>query len=171
VGFVDDDEAEPGVGQEQRRARADHYLRFTTGNRPPRTAAFSGLERGMPDDRRRAEALLETPQEGFRQRDFRQQDQRLPLVPEALRDGLEIDLGLAGSGYPVEQEGSEASTLHRGGEAFGNFALVGSQFGLRVVGGGRRIGPVAIHDDWLQHALVDEPAQHAFADAGYSRQL
>ena len=37
--FIDDDEAEIGEGEEQRRARADHELRLVLGHRPPNAAA------------------------------------------------------------------------------------------------------------------------------------
>ena len=37
--FIDDDQAEIGIGQEQRRARADHDRDFAVGDRPPSARA------------------------------------------------------------------------------------------------------------------------------------
>lgn len=57
----------------------------------------------MPFGRLRPEALLETLEKACCQGNFRQQDQHLPSLPQGLGYRLEIDLGLAGSGNPVDQ--------------------------------------------------------------------
>ena len=49
--FVDDDQPEVGVRQEQRRARADHDLGIAAGDRAPRPPALRGAQVGMPRDR------------------------------------------------------------------------------------------------------------------------
>ena len=39
--FIDDDEAEIGIGQEQRRARADDHLHLVRGDRRPGARALA----------------------------------------------------------------------------------------------------------------------------------
>ena len=57
----------------------------------------------MPDGGRDAEAVFEAFQPLGGQRDFGQQDQRLAVLAQALGDGFQIDLGLAGAGDAVQQ--------------------------------------------------------------------
>ena len=160
--LVDHHQPEPGIGQEQRRARADHHLRAALGDGAPGAPPLGRFERRMPQHRRGAEALLEAGQEGFGQSDLGQQHQHLPLQPQRLGDGFEIGLGLARSGHPVEQEGGELFGAHRRGEDIRRFALLGAEIGLRMVGVGARVGAVAIDLDGFEHTLVDQPAQHRF---------
>ena len=56
--LVDDDQAELGVRQEQRRARADDDLRLAAGDRPPGAAALGRAQVGVPGDGGAAEARL-----------------------------------------------------------------------------------------------------------------
>ena len=164
VRLVDHDQAELRIGQEQRRARADHDLRLAGDDRPPGVAPLGRLERGMPHHRRRAEALLEAPQEGFGQRDFGEQDKRLFPLTQRFGDGLEIGLGLARPGDPVEQERGEAPLRDRARPVL-RLGLRRSAPGLgKEIGRGGRVGRSAVDGDRLEHALVDQPAQHALAD-------
>ena len=106
--LVDDDQAEVGIGQEQRRARADHDPRLAAGDRAPGAAALRLAQARMPGDRLAAEARGEALEERLGQRDLGEQDERLPALAERLGDRLEIDFGLARSGDAVEQHRGEA---------------------------------------------------------------
>ncbi len=101
--FIDDDEAEIGIGQEQRRARAGDDADFAGGDRMPGAGADARAQLGMPLRRAHAEPRREAI-EGLRgERDFRHQDQALAAPRYRFRHRLEIDLGLAGAGDAVEQ--------------------------------------------------------------------
>ena len=101
--LIDDDQAEIGVGQKQRRARADHDLRFARRDRRPVARAGARRQFGMPFQRPHAEARGEAVEELAGQRDLRHQDQRLLAAPDDFGDRFEIDFGLAGAGDAVEQ--------------------------------------------------------------------
>ena len=101
--LIDDDEAEIGIGQEQRRARAGHDADLAGRHRMPGAGAHARAQLGMPFGRAHAEPRREAI-EGLRgERDFRHQDQALAAPRHRLRDRLEIDLGLARAGDAVEQ--------------------------------------------------------------------
>src|SRR5688500_7786563 len=106
--LVDDDEAELRERQEERRARADHRADLAMGDGPPDALARFRPELRMPFRGPRAEAGGETIEKRPRQRDLRKQDERLAFLPQRLRHRLEIDLGLAGPGDPVEERDGEA---------------------------------------------------------------
>ena len=125
----------------------------------------------MPQHRRRAEPLLEAVEEILGQRDLGQQDEHLPPHPQRLRNGFEIGLGLARSGNPVEQEGSELRRAHRLAEYPRSLALLRAQRDFGEIGVRGIVGPVAIDLDRFEHALVDQPAQHAFGDARDARKF
>ena len=74
--FIDDDETEIGIGQEQRRARADHDRRLACRDRRPIARAGARRQFGMPFQRPHAKALREAIEELAGQRDLRHQDQR-----------------------------------------------------------------------------------------------
>ena len=70
----------------------------------------------MPGHRIAAEAGGEALQEGLGERDFGEQDERLPAAADRLGDRLEIDLGLARAGHAVEQPGREGAGVDRGAQ-------------------------------------------------------
>ena len=109
VRFVDDDEAEVGVGQEQRRAGADHHLRFAAGDPPPGAPALRGAEVAVPRRRLAAEAGGEALEERLGERDFGQKDEDLRPFANRFCDGFEIDFGLARAGDAIEQHRIEAA--------------------------------------------------------------
>ena len=111
--FIDHDEPEIGVGQKQRRARADHDRRLAGRDRRPIARARARRQFRMPFHRPHAEAPREAVEKLAGQRDLRHQDQRLPAAADGLGDRLEIDLGLARAGDAVEQRDMEAAV---GGE-------------------------------------------------------
>ena len=168
VGLVDDDQAELGVGQEQRRAGADDDLGLAAGDRPPGAAALRRAQVGMPGDRGAAEARLEALEERLGQRDLGQQHQRLLALAKRLGDRLEIDLGLARAGDPVEQHRVEA-LADRGGQAGGGGALLGVEVGRGEIGVGAFERAVGLDRDRFERAGVDQPAQHGVADLGVVR--
>ncbi len=75
--LIDDDQAEIGVGQEQRRARADHDRHLARRHRRPGARALARRELRMPFRRPHAEALREAIEELRGERDLRHQDQHL----------------------------------------------------------------------------------------------
>src|SRR3546814_8397231 len=52
VRLVDDDQPEIGIGQEQRRARADRHQRLPLGDLPPRAPPLRLTQPRMPGDRK-----------------------------------------------------------------------------------------------------------------------
>ena len=169
--FIDNDQAQLGEGQEQRRARTDHHLRGPARHRPPSSASFGRFERGVPQHRRRAEAILEAFEEDFGQRNLWQQHQHLAPHRQRLGDGLEIGLGLARPRDPVEQEGRELGFANRLAKARRRRRLIRREIGRGEVRARKRIGPVAIDLDRFEHPLVYKPAQHPFGHPCDPRQL
>src|SRR5213075_431423 len=121
--LVDDDQAEVRIGQEQRGAGPNDDARFALGNRSPGAAALRRAQVAVPGDGFAAEASGETGEERLGQRDFGEQDEYLLVLPKCLGDRFEIDLGLAGSGDPVEQDRVEA-LADRAGQAGRCFVLL-----------------------------------------------
>ncbi len=121
--LVDDDEAEIGEGQEQRRARADHHARGSLGDRAPGIAPRRAAEIGMPFDRRRAETVGKAREPLRRERDLRQQHQHLAAAFERGGDGGEIDLGLARAGDAIEQRDGVTTGGDGGGKRGGGLGL------------------------------------------------
>ena len=102
--LIDDDQAEIGVGQKQRRARADDDLHFVRRQPPPRCArACAAQSCECHSAGRTPKRCGEAIEELRGERDFRHQDQRLLAAPDRFGDGLEIDFGLAGAGDAVDQ--------------------------------------------------------------------
>ena len=111
--LIDHDQAEIGVRQKQRRARADHDGNFTLGDCPPGARAFARRQLRMPFGRAYAEARGEAVEELRGQRDLRHQDETLPAGADDVRYRLEIDFGLARAGDAVEQRHRIAALARR----------------------------------------------------------
>ena len=98
VRLVDDDQAEvrdrAGTAPSERR-RSPSPRRWRCPRQPRRRC--DERRSRVPGDGLAAEAVLEALQEWLGQRDFGQQDERLLALPQAFRDRLEIDFGLAGA--------------------------------------------------------------------------
>ena len=169
--FIDDDEAEIGIRQKQRRTRADHHLHFVRRHRAPSARAGAWAKLRMPLGRLGAEALGEAVEELRGERDFRHQDQRLPLVPDVFRDALEIDFGLAGAGDTVEQRDGVAALVDRGAQRVGGGQLQQREIGFLKIRVRRPRHRFGRQHDRLQRAFVDQPVDHAGADAGFLRGL
>ena len=171
VRFVHYDQAQIGVGQEQRGACADHDLRLACSNRAPRPPPLGRFQTGMPYYGLCTEAILEAAQERFGQGDFRQQDQHLPVCTQSGSERFEIGFGLARSGDPVEQYGGEGAGLHSLYQFIRHLALIVRQYRLCMVGIGPWVGAVDIHYHRFQHTLIDQPAQHPVRHACNLRQF
>ena len=169
--LVDDDDAERGEGQEQRRTRAHDDPRLAVRHGAPDIAPPLRRQLRMPFRGVDAEAPLEALQPLRAERDFRQQDQRLPPRLKRRRHGLEIDFGLARPGYAIEQRRRKAAAdgapqrrrrlrlrrrqrrAHRG----------------RALPERRRLGGRQFDD--AQRAGSDKAANDPRADAGAARQF
>ena len=103
--FIDDDQPKVAEGQEQRRARADDKLHAALAAHLPQPPPLALGGARMPLAGACAKARLDPRQEFTRQRDLRQEDQRLTPLTQTFRDRLEIDLGLARSGHTLQQIG------------------------------------------------------------------
>ncbi len=101
--FIDHDEAEVGERQEQSRARADNDRRLAARDRRPDALALALGQTGMPLGGSRAETRREPIEKLPGERNFRQQHQRLPFLPQSFGDRLEINFGLARSRHALEQ--------------------------------------------------------------------
>ena len=75
-------------------------------------------------------------------------------MADALGDALEIDLGLARSGHPIEQYGIEAIADRRG-EAGGGGALVVVEVRLRMIGVGAGEGAVGVDGHCFEGPSLD----------------
>ena len=167
--LVDDDEAEIGVGQKQRRARADDHRHLVRRHRRPGALTHARRELRMPFRRAHAEALREAVEELRGERDLRHQDQRLPLAADVLRHAFEIDLGLAGAGDAVEQRHGVAALRHRGAQAVGGGELAEREFRLGEIRIGLLRHRLRRQHDRLQRAHVDQPVDHAGGHARLAR--
>ena len=168
--LVDHDQAEPRIGQEQRRARAHHHLGLAARDPAPRPPPLRGAQIRMPRHRRAAEAGGEALQERLGQRDFGQQHQHLPVLPQRLGHRLEIDFGLARSRDAVEQHRIK-SAADRPAQAGRRLPLLVAEIGRREGGIGHGQGLVRLDPQPLDRPRLDQPAQHRVADPRVRRKL
>ena len=139
--LIDHDQTQVGIGQEQRRARADHHRHLARRNRGPGARALSRRDLGMPFGRTHAEALGEAIEELRGERDLRHQDQHLLVAPDRLGHRLEIDLGLARAGNAIDQRHREAALRDGRAQSIGCCALRVGEFGHVVIGIGLAAPP------------------------------
>jgi len=92
--LVDDDQAEIGIGQKQRGARAHDDRGFARRDRGPVALPRARGQFGMPFQGTNPETLRKAVEELSGQRDLRHQDQRLPATTDDFRNGFEIDFVL-----------------------------------------------------------------------------
>ena len=106
-----------------------------------------------------AKTGLDPRQEFGRQRDFRQQDQRLPPVAQTFGHSLQIDLGLAGPGDPLQQGGAVIALCDGGRQGGGGGDLFAHQLHLGgrgvQIGIGQVAGGVFFGDDTGLHQTLD----------------
>ena len=117
--LVDDDQAEIGEGQEERRARPDDDARLAARDRAPDALALAlGRDPECHSAGRAPKRCGEAVEELGGQRDLRQEHQRLPARPQGLGDRLEIDFRLARAGDAFEQGRGKGALGDAGGEIF-----------------------------------------------------
>ena len=167
--FVDDDQAEIGVRQKQRRARADHDRHVVGGGGGPGARALARRQLRMPFRRPHAEALSEAVEKLRGERDLRHQDQRLVLAADVLGHRLEINLGLAGAGDAVEQRHGVAALVDGGAQGIGGGELAEEEVGLAEIRIRRAHQRLGRQHERCQRAFVDQPVDDAGADAGLLR--
>lgn len=123
--LVDDDEAERGDGREDGGAGADADLRDAVAQAAPLLGPLAVVECGVEDGDLVAEARLKLAGGGGGECDFGDEEQSAAAEREGGFDGAEIDLGFAGAGDAVEEEGlvlggmEGALDLGEGGELGG----------------------------------------------------
>ncbi len=164
--FIDDDETEIGVGQKQRRARADHDGSLAAGDGAPGARAFARRQFRMPFRRPHPEARGEAVEELRGERDLRHQDQTLPAGADGVRHRLEIDLGLARAGDAVEQRHRIAAGSDRRFQRRRRGALIGAEFRLQKIGIGLFRDRLRRQHQRFQRAFVDQAVDHPGTDAG-----
>ena len=170
--LVDNDQAQFGERQEQRRARADDDPRAAGGDGPPGVAPLSLSDIGMPLRRKGAKSVAKALQPLRAKRDFRQQHQHLAADGERRGDRGKVGFGLARAGDAVEQSHAETACLDSTDQ---------SPRGDRLVRGKRQTAPSPVRRPRAggfggDQALLDEPAAGEIADdtgsaAGKPRRL
>ncbi len=123
--FVDDDQAELGKRQEQRRTGADHDPGPAVGDRPPGVSALGLADVGVPLCREDAKTVAKALEPLRAEGNLRQQDQHLPSGGKRCGECREIGLGLAGASDPVEHGHAEPS----GGDMVDEWARGGGLVG------------------------------------------
>ncbi len=167
--LIDHDQAEVCVGEEQRRARADHDVHLAGRDRVPGARTLARAELRMPFGRAHAEALRKAIEELRGECDLGHQDQGLAALADRLGDRLEVDLGLARAGHTVEQIDRVAALRDGAAQDVGRHALRAGQFGLAVVGIGLARDRLGRQRDDFERAFVDKAVDHAGRDAGVLR--
>ena len=125
--LIDHDQAEVGVGQEQRRARPGDKLRLAFGDGGPGAGAPARRNLRMPFGRPHAEAQREAVEELPGERDLGHQDQGLPAGADRLGDRLEIDFRFARAGDAVDQRHRVSARLNRRGQRIRGLPLRGEK--------------------------------------------
>ena len=169
--LIDDNEAEIGIRQKQRRARADHDRDFAVGDGFPGAGALARRKFGMPFRRADAEARGETVEELRGERDLRHEDEALPAGADRVGHRFEINFGLARAGDAVEQR-HRIFVLGDGGFQFiGGGFLIGGEIGGDKIRVGFFRDRLGRQHQRLQRALVDQAVNHAHGDAELARRV
>ena len=165
--LIDDDEAEVGIGQEQRGPGARHDLDLAVGGGRPGARAHARGEAGMPFRRTHAEALRESVEELRGERDLRHEHENLAGAPNHFGNGFEIDRGLAGPGHAVDQRHRIAARRDFGAQRGGGLGLRRAQVRHGKVRTGRARDRLGRKRRGLQCPLIHKPVDHAGRDAGF----
>ena len=102
--LVDDDEAEPRDRREDRRACADDDRRLAGRDALALVAPLGVGQRGVEDRDAIAEARTEAADRLRRERDLGHEHDDAAAALERRGGGLEVHLGLAAPGRPVQQD-------------------------------------------------------------------
>ena len=169
--LIDNDETKIGIGQEQRRARADHDRDFAVGNGAPGAGALARRQFRMPLGRPGAETRGKTVEELGGQRNLRHENEALAAAADRVRHRLEINLGLAGAGDAVEQSHRIAVRRHRCFQLRGGSVLAAGEIRLHKIRIGLCRDRLRRQHHGFERAFVDEPIDHAGAHARLSRRV
>ena len=101
--FIRDDEAQIGKRKKDRGTRTQNDLDLAGADLVPGLQPFVLTEFAMINAHVTAEMPLQPPDDLGRQRDLRQQVERLPALTDRCFDLPDIDLGLPAGRYSVEQ--------------------------------------------------------------------
>ena len=101
--LVHDDEPQAVNGREDRGARADDHGCCSRGDALPLVAPLGVAESRVQDRDAVAEARAEAPDGLGRERDLRDEHDDASVTREGGRGSLEVDLGLAAAGRPMEE--------------------------------------------------------------------
>ncbi len=159
--LIDDDEAEIGERQEQRRTRADDDPRFAARRGGPDALALALGQAGVPFGRPGAEAGREPVEELCRERDLREQHEPLATPPQHFGDRLEINLRLARSRHPFKQRSRKGAIGDSPGEILGRRALVGVEADRAKIRFERRRDCFRRQGDGKKGAVGDKAVDHA----------
>ena len=161
--LVHDQQTQVDEGQEQGRAGPDHDIAAAGAHGLPDLATAGRGDAGVPLGRRGAEPGRDSGDQVLGQGDLGQQDQDLGrrIGLQRPRRRLQIGLGLARAGNPVEQEGGKVARGGRRGDGGRRGRLIGIErrrgvVRVRGIKGGDRLDL-----DDLQHALVQQALDHA----------
>ena len=100
--LIDDDEAEPRHGRENRRAGAEHDARVAGVCLAPRCEPLPIAERRVQHGKRCIEARCKAPHELGRQSDLGHEQQGALVAFERALDQPKVHLGLAAPGHAVK---------------------------------------------------------------------
>ena len=150
--------------QEQRRPRAHHQPRLAGGHHPPQPPPLGHRDAGMPLRRPCAKPCLDPIQELRRQRNFRQQHQRLPPRTQTFRHRLKVNLGLPRPRHPLQQRRRIAPQRHRRRQGIPRRDLIPLQPHPQI-GAQQRIGHIPRRILLGHNAQLDQPLYHRRATA------
>ena len=158
--LVHDHQAEPADRREDGASRAQDHVGVALADAPVLLRPLGGRQRRVPDGDALPQARAQPPQQLRREGDLGHQDDAAPAPRPRRRDGPQVDLGLAGSRHPVEEE--HASICHRRLRGRQRVRLVAGQGG-RLVGSGRRAadGLEGAGRDGLGRQVDDPGVRHA----------
>ena len=105
--LVHDDDARPGQGHEHRRARAHDHRHLARARLQPRAQPLGLGQAGVQHGHRHRQAAPEAVHGLRREGDLGDEHQGLPPGLDHALDDPQVDLGLAATGHPLEQEGPE----------------------------------------------------------------
>ena len=160
MGFVDDDQSQFGVGQEQGGTRTDDHLGVALGQRPPVFLAFRLFHSAVPGERLSPEPRMEPVEKWLGQRDFGQQHQHLLVLTQGFGDRFKIDLGLARAGYTVEQKGFELRCSDRLDQYIADPLLILAEINRVEIGQGLGTGGKRGNVFPVKHAQLFQPPDH-----------
>src|ERR1043166_9321709 len=146
--FVEDDEPEGAGGRKDRRARADHDIDLAVADRPPLPRAV-GFGEDAVEDGDAAESRFESRDRLRRERDLRDEDDRLLSLLDRAGERAEVDIAFSAAGHAVKED--DAALFDRG---------------ERLLLGGREADLFGLFDDRVRHGVDLRPDERLFKKSG-----